>query len=308
MIYLKLMGRIGNQLFMYGAAKAIQKYQGENQTILIEDCNNVAHDNPNLKYENSLMNYHLPNVQYIHDLSEWRAPWMFTKRLAMKLVWKRVSNMDFRQREVYELKTQPFLQKMGIFCITNGYTPYPITFRKNTYVFGYFQSPRFMEPVREELIELYSLRNEVNQSEYPHLDEIRSRNTVCISIKVQHNVGNPMYDVCGMDYYERAIKLITERVENPLFFICSDNVDYVVTHLVDPGKYDVVFQDNSYPVHISLAVMAQSKHFIIGNTTFAWWAQYLCTNPDKIVIAPSRWYGMDVPCDIYMDDWILVEV
>ena len=88
----------------------------------------------------------------------------------------------------------------------------------------------------------------------------------------------------------------------------DDAVEYVKEHLIDTTKYDVICQDTSFPVHISLAVMAQCKHFIIGNTTFGWWAQYLCTNPEKIVMAPSRWYGTPVPCDIYQDNWTLIEV
>lgn len=78
--------------------------------------------------------------------------------------------------------------------------------------------------------------------------------------------------------------------------------------MIDCEKYDVVTQSKEFTVVESLAVMSKCKHFIIGNTTFGWWAQYLSENDDKIVVAPSRWMNVDMPIDIYQDNWHLIEV
>ena len=143
---------------------------------------------------------------------------------------------------------------------------------------------------------------------YPGLHKLRERNSVCISVKVEHNVGSSMYDVCSMKYWEEAIQYIIKNVDNPLFFICSDNVDYVLEHLIDASKYDYVVQDKSRPVYVSLAAMSECKNFIIGNTTFGWWAQYLSKADNKIVVAPSKWMSVDMPIDLYEDGWHLIEV
>ena len=126
---------------------------------------------------------------------------------------------------------------------------------------------------------------------------------------MQHNAGNEMYDVCSKEYYEKAIYYITNNVENPLFFVCSDNVDYVKDNLIDTNKYDVICQSKDFPVHVSLAVMARCKHFIIGNTSFGWWAQYLSNVNDKKVIVPDRWYNNmgEWQYDIYMNNWIIID-
>lgn len=68
-------------------------------------------------------------------------------------------------------------------------------------------------------------------------------------MKVEHNVGSSMYDVCSMEYWESAIEYITRTVENPLFFICSDNVEYVLRNLIDATKYDYVVQDNRLMIY-----------------------------------------------------------
>ena len=71
------------------------------------------------------------------------------------------------------------------------------------------------------------------------MEQLKNRNSVCISIKVEHNADTPMYNVCTREYWENGIQYMIERVENPLFFICSDNVDYVKEHYIDCEKYYV---------------------------------------------------------------------
>ena len=202
---------------------------------------------------------------------------------------------------------QRFLNQNGLIMCENGFLNVNVNIKCNQYIEGFFQSDKYFSEVKKNILNDLNPRQFNELENYPNIAMIRERNTICISIKVEHNVGNSLYDVCSKDYWEKAIGYILKRVENPVFFICSDNVDYVITHLIDTNKYDCVFQDLTFPAHISLSAMAECKHFIIGNTSFGWWAQYLSSYKDKIVIAPSRWMNVDMPIDIYQDDWILID-
>jgi hypothetical protein len=52
--------------------------------------------------------------------------------------------------------------------------------------------------------------------------------------------------------------------------------------------------------------MSACRHHIIANSSFSWWGAWLNPDPDKTVLAPSRWLarpGAAYP-DILPDGWI----
>lgn len=300
MIYAILQGRIGNQLFIYSMAKMVAEETGD-PDIVIDDSEVLK-----LNWVDSLSEYNLQGVRFVHDNKLLRKKFLL-QYMSMKAFHFRMRNKSFWERYNAEKNGQDRFNKKGIIEIRDGYMPYKLYPRENYIIDGFFQSEKYFCKIKNLLIEELTLPFSMLKS-YPGLDALRNRNSVCISIKVEHNVGSSIYDVCTNGYWKKAIDFIIEHVDNPLFFICSDNVDYVKKHLIDCNKYDCICQDKKQPVEVSLAVMALCKHYIIGNTTFGWWAQYLSKNQQKIVVAPSKWMKVDMPIDIYQDNWTLIEV
>ena len=298
-----MQGRIGNQLFQYAFARAIQLKMPKDTKIIMDDSDIVR-----CKWENSLVYYDLPNVEYIHD-SIIEKEYIYSSQYFLRKVYRLFTrNKDFVKKYEIENKLNKFFNKEGMFFCENGYIESHLNYNKPIYIEGYFQSQKYFNDIKTDLINLFDGKQFEGYEEYPGIQTLRNRNSVCISVKVEHNVGSSMYDVCTMSYWKQAIEYIIETVENPLFFICSDNVDYVLEHLIDSSKFDYVVQDKTKPVYVSLSVMSECKHFIIGNTTFGWWAQYLSKFEDKIVIAPSKWMAVDMPIDLYEDNWHLINV
>lgn len=300
-IYLPLQGRIGNQLFQYAFARRIQLEMSEGAEIIIDDSDVLR-----CGWENSLPFYRLPKVRYIHkNIIENQN--RFSKQYLLRKIYRGlVRKKDYISKYKREKELQGFLNKQGLFLCENGYIEPHLNYTNPIYLEGYFQSEKYFKNVRDDILRLLDGRQFEQLRMYPGLDKLIDRNSVCISVKVEHNVGSSMYSVCSMEYWKKAIQYIIENVEDPLFFICSDNVPFVLEHLIDARKYEYILQEKSMPIHVSLAAMAECKNFIIGNTTFGWWAQYLSRGRDKIVIAPSRWMAIDMPIDIYQDSWHLI--
>ena len=67
--------------------------------------------------------------------------------------------------------------------------------------------------------------------------------------------------------------------------------------------------DYNNSAYDELRLMYNCKNFIISNSSFSWWAQYLSRNEKKVVIAPSKWYkNKNQKIDIYEKKWVLVNV
>ena len=69
--------------------------------------------------------------------------------------------------------------------------------------------------------------------------------------------------------------------------VFSDDMEWCRTALADAG----VMFSNGQSMLDDFRLMLGCRHFIIANSTFSWWAAYLCDNPQKVVVAPRQWIG-----------------
>ena len=91
-----------------------------------------------------------------------------------------------------------------------------------------------------------------------------------------------------------------------MFFLFSDDVEWVKENIYT--GCETYCEDGTDPVWEKLRMMSSCKHFIISNSTFSWWAQYLSTYKNKIVISPCRWFNNDFESPLIEDDFIKIEV
>ena len=109
-------------------------------------------------------------------------------------------------------------------------------------------------------------------------------------------------NICTIDYYRRAMRIIEEKQEKPTYFFFSDDIEYVKNNFDIPNMVivDINRGENSF---YDIYLMSKCKNMIIANSSFSCWAAY--ENENKgIIVAPSKWRNDKPSPEIYMDNWI----
>ena len=181
----------------------------------------------------------------------------------------------------------------------------------NTYFQGFWQSEKFFKDIEDVIRKDFEFNFELSEKCTPLKERIESCNAVCIHVRrtdyINHRETNEFHGVCGMDYFNKGIQYIRERVENPHFFVFSDDVGWCLDNFTDKNLFTVVYHDNAgdkSKYHFML--MTLCKHYIISNSSFSWWGAWLNPSKDKIVIAPGQWFRDPRPNtrDIIPENWM----
>ena len=111
--------------------------------------------------------------------------------------------------------------------------------------------------------------------------------------------------VCTPAYYARAAAQVKAARPAAELFVFSDDIAWAQEHL-DTAGLPAVFMPQGAAVD-DLALMQLCHGFVVSNSTYSWWAQYLAEAPDKQVWAPDRWYAHTKDSALYLDGWKLVK-
>lgn len=142
------------------------------------------------------------------------------------------------------------------------------------------------------------------------MQRIQQTNSICLSVRRGDFESDAeikkLHSVCNREYFETAIQTIKDMVEDPVFFLFSDDIEWVKNN-IHTGCTSY-YEDGTDPVWEKLRLMSACKHFIISNSTFSWWTQYLSTNENKIVVSPSRWFNNDYVMPLIEDNFVKIKV
>ena len=138
---------------------------------------------------------------------------------------------------------------------------------------------------------------------------INNTNSVCVTIRrgdyLSTNNKN-VYYLCDEAYFQKAIQLIATKVNNPVFIFFSDDIEWVKNNI--KVKFEAYYERGDDPIWEKIRLMYSCKHFIISNSSFSWWAQYLSRNEQKVVVSPNRWYRKGCVTTLIDEKFLTIEV
>lgn len=289
MIILKLQGGLGNQLFQYALGRRLSL---DRQAPLKLDLSWFA--------TQSTRSYQLDRYQIKAQLANRVEVQNLTHKVHLdlfSLVFRLVQRLlpHYRRRSIYE-------QKRGFDPNILLKTP------RSAYLDGYWQSEKYFTEIGDILRSDFRLIEAIHPINVLYAQQICSSPAVSLHIRrgdYLESKFSHIYHLCDESYYRKAMDLILHNFTDAHFFVFSDDLEWARQNLTSGPKLTYVENNELKRDWETIYLMSQCRHHIIANSSFSWWGAWLGENPDKMVIAPKKWFAspQNSDADLIPEKW-----
>lgn len=186
--------------------------------------------------------------------------------------------------------------------------------RQESYFDGYWQNEKYFKNSQSELLEILKFDNISTESRAYEL-KMKQGNSVALHVR-RRDKGSSRWNpikftwialttrICSRRYYGHAMKYIQENVDEPVFYIFSNDIKWAKKNLKFSGEYYFVDCNQLNNWHEDMYLMSKCKHNIISISSFSWWSAWINDDPSQIVIAPKKWLSRrEIKPDVIPDNW-----
>ena len=277
----KLKGGLGNQLFQYAFGALLNKETGDK---VLYDVSVYKKMNPlilqlidiSIAEENEIYNMMLfPNTMEFGTFS-------YKLHVALEAVFNReyYYEYDRKKRDVGRIL-------------------------KYKYFDGYWQSYSYVNEIIDNVRKNIHIKDTLSSTGQRYKDSITTSNSVSVGFRRgDYLTTKPKhYGNLGMEYYLKAMDYLSKQINNPVFWIFSDDIEWVKRNNSFEG-YNVNYVEGDMNDLEEFILMINCKHAIIPNSTFHWWGAKMFEYTNKIVVAPKHWFNDGKDISIVCDNWI----
>lgn len=307
-IYLSLTGGLGNQLFQMAAALAI----ADGDEILVEWINSRPRLNTESKPE--ISDFRLPeNITFQEShkfqlLSSKAVGYLLRmgvnpKRCEKSTIFRHLLTFLASVINIGTFRSFAQIQlNLGV-----GYFSKIIQKKRGSiHLVGYFQTYKWLEKSRFS----NSLMNLKVREPSEQLLELSSFARIEDPLVVHMRFGDyrleNSFGILTQKYYQESINELWGSGDFKSIWVFSDEIDEAKRYLQDLEISEMRYiPDVANSSAQTLEAMRLGKGYIIGNSSFSWWAAKLSNNANAKVFAPIPWFiGQDEPSELIPPNWM----
>lgn len=290
MVISNIIGGLGNQMFQYAAGRALSLARGQPLQL---DITGFATYGLHHGFElQRVFNcpVEIASEQEVHAILGWQ----FSPRI---------------RRVVAHPGMATFRRKGFIVEPHFHYWPEISKVPRDCYLVGYWQSEKYFREVASVIRADFTFKTPLASRNAELAAQIGQANAVSLHVRRCDYAKNPqtnaMHGLCPQDYYRAAIQYVSDQVSTPYFFIFSDDIAWVKDNLEMDFPCQHIDHNHGAESYNDMRLMSMCRHHIIANSSFSWWGAWLNQNPDKIVVAPKKWFASDENInDLFQAGWV----
>ncbi len=280
----KCLGGLGNQMFQYAFYRRLH-LDGKDVALDISAFDDYELHNGFEVGRIFGININIANVSVVNKLQLK----LSQATILQKLIWRMFASSPVVLQNKFDFHSEY------------------LNFRKPKYLDGYWQSEKYFGAYFDIIRNDFKFP-QLNVKNKDYADKIQQTESVSIHIRMGDYVNHPLHGgICTLDYYKMAIEKINSKIATPNFFIFSNDVEWCKRNLQIENAIYVTGNDGENSFR-DMQLMSMCKHNIIANSSFSWWGAWLNSNPDKIIIAPNKWFNDPTinTKDLLPDSWIQI--
>jgi hypothetical protein len=280
----KIIGGLGNQMFQYAFYKSLENQFSNVKADILEFKNYSLHNGYELE---NIFDVHLYYSSNFENLILGGSNTIFGK------FWKKVGQFTkfyYTEKKVGSFDSAIFKNKA------------------NTYYYGYWQNENYFCNITEQIRNAFIFKNPLDKQNLQIKNLIENSNSVSIHIRRGDYVNNAAYRCLqNNNYYLNALKYLQTKLKGMVYFVFSDDIAWCRHNIILDNCYYIDWNKGAFS-YIDMQLMSCCRHNIIANSSFSWWAAWLNSNSDKIVIAPKIWFNTDEndSKNIIPNNWIRI--
>jgi len=274
MIFVRLKGGIGNQMFQYALARHIALRQGSEVVIDTRHYRRMKYRY--LKYR--LLGRDISLIYRAYNLEDFNIKArLITGKECRKMALK-------KEGKLFSSPTVQVINEPEDYFWDENI----LKSQEDLYLTGHWQRIEYIRDIQAQLKEDFTPKAPLDPANQARLERIQEKNSIAVHVRLGdfRRFGRAL---TPKEYYLEAMQYFSGKVENPYFVFFSDEPEWVEENLHGDFPMEIVSGNTLKNSFKDLVLMSQCKHNIISNSTFSWWGAWLNPHENAEVLYPTAW-------------------